>query len=235
MTIRVLIVEDDADLRDSLLRYLGGAGFQVHAIADARALRHEIAQSSADVIVLDINLPGEVDGFAAAQIIRAETSAGIVILTGRSMRDDRLHGLAAGADHYLIKPIDLAELEMVIRNLHKRMNPAVAEAPASAPAAPEWGFDATQWVLTSPNGVRVGLSGVEHRLIERLTAQPGAAVARAELAAAIGRQMEDPSGRGLDLIVFRLRRKIEKECGQELPILSSRGVGYVFAAPLKQV
>jgi len=232
VTIRVLIVEDDSDLRDSLLRYLGGVGFQVHAIADARALRHEMARVAADVIVLDINLPGDVDGFAAAALIRAETSAGIVILTGRSMRDDRLHGFAVGADHYLVKPIDLAELEMVIRNLHKRVNPSPVASPAAQ--SPAWGFDATQWYLTSPTGVRVVLSGVEHRLIARLTAQPGAAVARAELAAAIGRQVDDPSGRGLDLIVFRLRRKVEKECGQELPILSSRGVGYVFAAPLKQ-
>jgi len=228
----MLIVEDDHDLRDSLQRYLTRAGLDVRGIADARSLVRELEAEPADVVVLDVNLPGGVDGFEAARLVRAHSTAAIVMLTGRSMRDDRLHGLSVGADHYIVKPVDPAELELVVRNLRQWVRAPEPPAAAGGAAPKGWAFDPTHWTLAAPTGAAVALSAVEHRLIDRLVAEAGVAVARADLVAELNRKVEDASSRSLDLVVFRLRRKVERACGCSLPVLSARGIGYVFAGPV---
>lgn len=220
-------MEDDHDLRDSLERYLRGAGLAVRGRADAHGLVEAIGAFGADVVVLDINLPGGIDGFTAAARVQAQTTAAVIMLTGRSMHADRLRGLGVGADHYLVKPVDPAELELVVRNLGKWVR-AAAPAEAERP----WRFDPAQWRLVSPDGVRVGLSAVEHRLLARLLARAGEPIDRGELLAEVRQPGAAGSARALDLIVFRLRRKVEAACGAPLPLLSVRGTGYVFAGPV---
>lgn len=227
MSIRVLLVEDDQDFRESLQGFLTDAGLDVCAVADAAGLEREMANAPPDVVVLDLNLPGT-DGLSAALAMRETSSVGIVVLTGRTEKQDRFQGLAIGVDHYLTKPTDPAELELVIRNLHRRLGGA-APVPAEAPAANAWIVHARKWALESPDGQAVKLSGTELQILQRLVATPGEPVSRIELMRHAGREEREDAGRGLDLIIFRLRRKVEKDCGFALPVVSARGKGYVFA------
>lgn len=228
MATRLLLVEDDLDLRETLESYLTEGGFEVRVLGDAEGLPVELARFDPHVVVLDINLPGE-SGFEAAQHVRARPRTGLIMLTGRSMRDDRLQGLAAGADHYLVKPADPAELEMVIRNLHRRLE---QDAPAESKeeAGPDaWCLDLTRWCLIAPNSMQMPLTSAERHLVHRLMQTPGQPVPRLDLVPPRNRMDPDSDGRGLDVMVFRLRRKVERECGCALPLLSARGIGYVFA------
>lgn len=232
MTTRILLVEDDRELSESLGRYLSAGGFEVSTLDDAASLMEEMERLDPDVVVLDINLPSST-GFEAAARVRARKQTGLIILTGRAMRDDRLQGLAAGADHYIVKPADPAELEMVIRNLHRRLSNEAAEAAVPSPASDTWRLDLTRWSLVAPTGVPMALTSSERHLILRLMRTPGQPVPRHELLPPY--QQKDPEAevRGLDVMVFRLRRKVERECGCPLPLLSARGVGYVFAGTVE--
>lgn len=234
MPIRVLLVDDDSDFRDSLQTYLTDAGLAVRALGDTLQLAREIEDHRPDVVVLDLNLPGQ-DGFSAALAMRDKNALGIVMLTGRTKREDRVLGLSIGVDHYLTKPIDPAELELVLRNLHRRLKPAAPAAATDGAETGRWVFNARQWLLTSPAGIEIKLSSTEYQLLERLVARQGKPVPRTDLIADADRHNPDEIGRGLDLIVFRLRRKVEKESGAALPVRSVRGVGYVFADKVELV
>lgn len=234
MTIRVLIIEDDVDLRDSLQAYLATTGCQVRVLGDARSVDETLLAFPADIVLLDVNLP-VMDGFAAAVHLRQNRpETGIIMLTGRTLRDDRLRGLTEGADHYVTKPVDPQELELLIRNLARRL-PRPAAPPADEPARPvagHWTFPTSRWVITSPAGISIALSAAEHHLLDRLTAQAGKPVPREELVADTRRPSDDALGRGLDLVVFRLRRKVEMLTDDALPVASARGIGYVFTSPV---
>ncbi len=222
--IRVIVVEDDADFCESLSAFLRLAGMEVRATGSIAGLEQELAREGADVIVLDINLPGET-GFAAIRRLELKQRAGIVLLTGRAALHDRLHGLMLGADHYLVKPFDMTELALVIRNLHARLG--------GAGLSPGWIFDPSRWTLTSPNGHALTLGPQEWRLMERLLADPGQPVRRAELVAALQEEHREGYKSAerdvhLEVLIFRLRRKVQKACQCDLPLQSVRGFGYVF-------
>lgn len=219
--IQVIVVEDDADLCESLTASLALEGMEVRAAGSVVDLEQALTQAPADVIVLDINLPGE-SGFAALHRLGLNRHAGVVMLTGRAAQQDRLTGLSLGADHYLVKPFHMSELALVIRNLHVRLKRA-------APG-PRWAFDAERWVLTSPDGQMLTLSPLECALVSRLMLVPGCPVSRDDLAAAVQDAQDGIAMRGahLEVLIYRLRRKVQKACGCELPIQSVRGFGYVF-------
>ncbi|TCT02188.1 response regulator transcription factor [Aquabacter spiritensis] len=232
MSIRVLLVEDDADFRVGLEGFLSGVGHSVRSVADAEHLEHELEAHPPHILVLDLNLPGP-DGFSVAHALRERTSIGVVVLTGRTAREDRVRGLELGVDHYFTKPFDPAELDLVIRNLHRRLTQAAMPAPVDSARLGKWALDGAQWVLVSPEGTRVRLSSTEYQLVSRLAARQGRPVARADL---IQRNdARDPlvAERGLDVLVFRLRKRVEAECGCKLPVMSVRGLGYVFDAPIE--
>ncbi|MEZ2298668.1 response regulator transcription factor [Variovorax sp. RCC_210] len=133
---RVLVIEDDEDLRDTVLRYLNGVGMLARGVASAEEVDAQLARHDFDAVVCDVNLPGE-DGFAVLARLRARSAMRIVMLTARGIANDRLRGLSLGADYYLVKPVNLRELEMVLNNLMPRSHEtpvatASIEAPSSA-------------------------------------------------------------------------------------------------------
>ncbi|MEW6256299.1 MAG: response regulator transcription factor [Pseudomonadota bacterium] len=226
MQIKILMVEDDDDLRDSLHGYLVDVGLDVRSTGSAEQLADMLAAFAPHVVILDLNLPG-MDGIEAAQMVRNQGPTGLIMLTGRSMRDDRLQGLAAGADHYLVKPADPVELEMVIRNLARRLRGPEPTRPAIE--SDEWVLDTRHWTLKAPGSAAIALTSAEKHLLESLMATPGQPATRGALLTPRSQGESDTDGRGLDVLVFRLRRKVERECGLLLPLRSARGIGYVFA------
>jgi two-component system OmpR family response regulator len=233
---RVLVIEDDDDLRDTLVRYLGGVGMFARGLASAEEVEAELARHDFDTVVCDVNLPGA-DGFTVLARLRAVSAMRIVMLTARGMAHDRLRGLGLGADYYLVKPVNLRELEMVLQNLHQRSqesqraregDPAL-DAGMPAP----WRYQGGSWGLLAPDGQRVQLSSSEARLVQSLVERPGEVVDRTALLAAMGRPDLEAYERNLDVTVSRLRRKAEQACGQRVPIVAVRGEGYSFQGAVR--
>jgi len=225
--VRVLVIEDDDDLRDTLCRYLTGIGMEVRDLDSAEKLDQHLAQHPVDLLVCDVNLPGE-SGFSIVARLRQISRAGVIMLTGRGQDDDRMLGLSLGADHYLVKPVNLRELEFVIRNLHRRLCEAPAVEPDASVAQGTWKFDSKVWTLTAPNGKLAQLTMSEYRLLHCLVTQAGEVATREQLLAAMDRPNLEIYSRNLDVTVSRLRKKVEDACGLKLPVSSARGIGYVF-------
>lgn len=226
--ISIAIVEDDVDLRATLSRFLRSVGIDVTEYGNVADLDAKIGEAAPDIVILDINLPGE-NGFIAAARIRARSMVGIIMLTGRTNQEDRLLGLSMGVDHYLGKPVDLRELESVIRNLGRRLGAPVQDLdiPTSTDK-PIWTLNREEWRLTAPNGSSVDLSSAEYQALGPIIEQPGRANSRDSINARLGKPRLDADNRSLDVLISRIRRKIENSTGQVLPLRSARGTGYVF-------
>jgi DNA-binding response OmpR family regulator len=232
--IKVIVVEDDPDLCGSICRYLSLVGMTVERAGSGVDLDQVLAHFTPDLLVLDINLPGE-DGFSIAARLRSSSRLGIVMLTARGQLDDRVLGLTAGADAYLVKPVQFRELEAVIHSLTRRMRSGPREEPADSrdEQVRVWSFDAGSWSLITPNGHQVPLTNAEFRVLQTLTAEPGASVAREDIAAALGKVVGGYDDRSIDAVMARLRRKVSTATGENLPVRAVRSIGYVFAAPVE--
>ena len=227
------LLEDDADFREELALGLGGYGFRVCVSCDnAAEFYRQLESQPCDLVILDANMPGA-DGFSVATRLRAQSSMGIIMLTGRGALEDRVRGLEGGADAYLTKPVDLLELSSVIRSLTRRMRlsrsgPAVSTEQQDARTS--WSLLEGGWILVAPGGTELHLSAQERTLVTALFEASGSAVSRQALAALL-----NPGNSGefelrrIDVLVSRLRAKAQSS-GLKLPVLSVRGQGYVFAA-----
>ena len=229
---RIVIIEDDEEMRSMLERYLRMVGMETESYPDTANLDSLILEAKQpQIMVLDVNLPGE-NGFVAAARLRARSSAGIIMLTGRSGRDDRLLGLSMGVDHYLSKPVDMPELESVIRNLARRLRADTQgrqpEDGGSATPQPHWTLDLASWTLTAPNGNAIELTSAEYLMLLPLLEQPGRPNSRDIINARLGKPRLGVDNRSLDVLISRIRRKIEQGTGTPLPLRSARGTGYVF-------
>lgn len=247
---RVVVVEDDADLRDFVCRYLTLVGLETVGAGSAQELFALQADWSSSVIVLDVNLP-DCDGFSIARRLRDLCpSVGIIMLTARSQVDDRVTGLTSGADSYLVKPVQLRELLAVIESLSRRLKPTDAhpEQPLSSPtpflrAAPSvlaavgasWRFECSSWTLYTPQGKSVALTNAEFRVLRVLVLEPGQSVSRDQISEALGKIPGEQEDRSIDAILTRLRRKVREETGHPLPVKAARTVGYVFVAPVVMI
>lgn len=233
----IVVVEDEASLRADLVEYLTGCGHGVVGCGDGIALDIALARQPADILILDVNLPGE-DGFSIAKRQREQSDVGIIMLTARGVNVDRVVGLEIGADVYLVKPIELRELEAQVRTLARRLkvqpSGAVAvAAPAPVAASPAgWAYDQVAWALVSPAGAVLKLTANERVFVNLLVERPGEPVSRADIFRALGKREWDMGDRSVDSMVRRLRAKGEETLGHPLPIEAVHGTGYAFAAPV---
>ena len=226
----IAVVEDEGSLRADLVEYLGACGHRVVGCEDGRALDRALAAAPVEIIILDINLPGE-SGFAIASRLREHSTVGIIMLTARGLNVDRVVGLELGADVYMVKPVELRELEAQVRSLARRLEtPHPAAVP---PPSPGWIYDQLTWTLLSPSGVRIKLTANERIFISLLVAGPGEPVSRDAIMRALGKRGWDPADRSVDSMVRRLRAKSEESGGTELPIEAVHGTGYAFTAPIE--
>ena len=214
---RLLVVEDDADLRSLLTRGLGEEGFDVTAVADgASALAR--AEDGPDLLVIDIGLP-DADGRDVCQALRARgATAPVLFLTARDALTDRLAGFNAGGDDYLTKPFHFSELVVRLRALLRR-----AGSDSSATVG-NLVLDPVAHALGN-GSEEVSLTPTEFRVLAALFAQPGAVLRRRELVGAAWPEGAIVHDNTLDQYVARLRRKL-RSLGSEVAIETAHGVGY---------
>lgn len=224
--IPVVIVEDEPVLREELAFQLGHMGFAVEAFENASQLYRYLAASGTPLVVLDIGLQGE-DGLSVCQYLRAHDSRiGIVFVTARGLRDQRIEGLAAGADAYLVKPIDIDELALILRRLAERASWPVVERRAVPEAPPSWRLEEGDHELHAPNGGRVSLTLTELRLLRALIASSSQTCSHAQLGIALGVHPDELDKHRIEVIVSRLRSKITRAAGLAAPLRTDRSLGY---------
>ncbi|HKR98475.1 MAG TPA: response regulator transcription factor [Candidatus Dormibacteraeota bacterium] len=220
--MRVLLVEDDERLSNSLARGLRGEGYAVDVAASGDDALHQARVYDYDVVILDVMLPGP-DGVAVCRTLREAGSwCPVLMLTARDGVADRIRGLDAGADDYLIKPFDFGELIARVRALMRRGAP---ERPAVLVAGDLEVDPATRAVTRA--GRRVDLSAREFAVLEFLARRAGQVVSRTELLEHVWDRNYEGSTNIIDVYVGYLRRKLENPFGRPL-IHTVRGAGYVI-------
>jgi len=223
----VLIVEDDDVARTKLAGYLETAGHRVSEAIDGRGLRRIMAGDPVDLVLLDINLPGE-DGLDLTRFIRASHDVGIILVTGRTDDVDRIVGLEIGADDYITKPFNPRELLARVKTLLRRTT-ARGPSGAGTKTFSGWRFDTRSRRLLSPEGDKVALTRAEFELLNALIARPGTVLTRERLLGCITHRSWVPGDRTVDVLVRRLRRKLEIDPKSPELIITVHGEGYMFA------
>jgi two-component system copper resistance phosphate regulon response regulator CusR len=218
--MRILLVEDDASLRDTVAAYLRAHGFAVDAVATGKMALVQVAVSPVDAVVLDLRLP-DMDGLAVCRALHASAPAPrILMATARDAVQDRIAGLDEGADDYLVKPYALGELVARLRAMLRR--PAEALPPTLV--VQDLALDVT--TRTASRGARaIALTTKEFAVLEVLMRHPGAVVTRERISRHAWDDNFDPASNVIDVYVARLRRKVDPD--GEVPLLETvRGAGY---------
>lgn len=217
----VLVVDDDERLRELLRRYLADNGFLVSTAGDAKDARAKLAALDFDLIVMDVMMPGE-SGLDLTRSLRRVMATPILLLTAMGETENRITGLECGADDYLSKPFEPRELVLRINNIMRRVGPAPT---AAGPVRMgEHMFDPQREEL-SRAGRPARLTGAEASLLTVLSQSPGEVLSREVL---IERCRISGSTRTVDVLVTRLRRKIEPDPRAPRYLQTVRGLGYVL-------
>ncbi|HEY9132392.1 MAG TPA: response regulator transcription factor [Dyella sp.] len=225
-TMHVLVLEDDDLLRDRVLvPRLRQFGFDVAAIGQAADLPEQITVRRPDIVLLDVGLP-DADGFEVTRRLRRETAdIGIVMLTGRGRKTDRVRGLSEGADAYLAKPIDLDVLGATLFSLARRLR---STASLPEPMKQGWRLGADGWCLISPSGGTAALTKTEGRLMDKFLKNANRVISREELIGLFAADTYDFDPHRLDSLIHRLRKKVLTVLGEPLPLNAVHREGYVM-------
>ena len=223
---RILVVDDDDALRDLVSGYLASNGFSVEGVGDGAAFRASLARQPADLVVLDLMLPGD-DGLALLRELRAGGGPPVIIISARGDEVDRVVGLEVGADDYLAKPFGPRELLARVRAVLRRGGepaPASHEIHAFGP----YRLDVEAQVLSGPGG-EITLTGGEFELLRILVAHPNHVLSRDHLITLMKGYERGPFDRSVDVRVARLRRKIEPDPEAPVYLRTIWGQGYLFS------
>jgi len=235
---RILLVEDEAHIAHGLAFNLRNAGYEVELARTGPEALALIRRRPFDLVLLDVMLPGDQDGFEVARAIRrARDFTPILMLTAKDLRDDRISGLDAGADDYVTKPFDLDELLARVRGHLRRLawlrGPAPGErVGAKASDSLEFGegcrVDFRTYRARTIDGREVELSQKEAMIMRLFAEREGEVVTRATLLEEVWDEPPTLETRTMDNFIMRLRRHFEREPGNPRHILSVRGAGYRF-------
>lgn len=236
METHVAIVDDEPAITQLIADYLTGYGFRVSELRDGGALFDLMAHDPPALVLLDIGL-GKEDGLAVARRLRADWHCGLVIVTGRGDVVDRIVGLEIGADDYVAKPFDLRELVARIKAVLRRLQPDEPTGTASAAQDQRlrfggWLLDLDARTLMAPNNEEVTLTSGEFALLRALAEHPGRVLSRDFLLEQTRGRDAGPYDRTIDVLVGRLRRKIEADPANPCIIKSVRSAGYVLTPPV---
>lgn len=234
----ILIVDDDPDIREMVVDYLRRQGLKASGAASGREMRTVLANERVDLLVLDLMLPGE-DGITLCRELRApgQPPLPIVMLSARSEEADRILGLELGADDYLSKPFAARELLARVNSVLRRtrmMPPQIAaELPRSRLRFGDWILDTAGRHLVDLSGTVVLLSGAEYRLLRVLLEHPQRILTREQLLQLTQGRDADVFDRSIDLLVSRVRQRLQDEPRESRYIKTVRNEGYVFCMPVQ--
>ncbi|MDJ0948974.1 MAG: response regulator [Alphaproteobacteria bacterium] len=224
----VLIVDDDAEIRDLLGRFLRKHGCRVSTASDGRDMARVMGSARIDIIVLDIMMPGE-DGISICRRLRATSTTPIIMLTAIGDDTDRIIGLEVGADDYLAKPFNprelLARIKAVLRRTGARLD---ADGPRAVLCFEDWTIDPAKRELSNGDGVKVDLTAGEFELLLAFAEHPQRVLSRDQLLDLTKGREAAPFDRSVDVQLSRLRRKIEADPKDPQLIKTVRSGGYIF-------
>jgi two-component system OmpR family response regulator len=225
----ILVVDDDREIRDLLMRFLSKHGFRVSAVADGNGMRVALDEGKVDLVVLDVMMPAE-DGLSLCRRVRATSSTPIIMLTAMGDDTDRIVGLEMGADDYLAKPFNPRELLARIKAILRRSGQSSTVTGQSRLEFEGWTMDLARRELTSPDGRLIDLTGGEFDLLVAFAEHPHRTLSRDQLLDLTRGRSSSPFDRSIDIQVSRLRQKIEKDAKDPKLIKTVRSVGYIFSA-----
>ncbi len=231
-TPHIMIVEDEPASRSLLVSYFEREGYRVSESEQADGLLERIEHEDIELILLDINLPGK-DGLTLTRELRAASKVGIILVTAKGDEIDRIVGLELGADDYVTKPFNPRELLVRAKNLLWRVaDSRRAELHASENACwrfEGWTLDTHKRQLTAPDGRFERLPQGEFKLLQALVSHAGQVLSRDQLMDAIHDREWTPNDRSVDVLIGRLRRKLNDNPANPRFILTAHGAGYFFA------
>lgn len=227
----VAIVDDDPELRATVAALLAENGFDPVPVAGSAEFFAAAALRSLDLALIDLRLQGE-SGLTLAIRVRAELGLPIVMLTGRGDETDKIIGLETGADDYIMKPFNPRELVARLRAVLRRSGHGAVAAPDRSQSQ-ILGFgrlrlDQTRRELIGPDGNEIALTNAEYRLLEYFLRNPDRIVARTDLLRELGSDLSLYMDRTIDVLILRLRRKIEAAPSKPVHLQTRRGQGYIF-------
>lgn len=224
----LLIIDDDERIRELLKKFLKRNGFLVTSARDAEHARRILSGLDFDLIVLDVMMPGE-DGISFTRSLRETNETPILLLTAKGEAENRISGLEAGADDYLVKPFEPRELLLRINSILRRMPDTPAED--TVPKILHLGairYDIERGEMWQGDQI-VRLTATESQLMKIFSACPGEPVSRSKLVEDLGRDRGQAQERAVDVQITRLRRKIEENPKQPRYLQTVRGAGYMLA------
>jgi two-component system OmpR family response regulator len=236
-TIKVLIVDDDVRICELLRNFMKGYNIQGDFVDSGASMRKAMLDESYDVLLLDLMLPGE-DGLTLCQEVRNKSDIPILLISARGEFTDRVLGLELGADDYIVKPFEPRELVARIHSILRRprnmsMPNRETQGYGSEVSFEGWTLNRLRRHLTTPNQMIVPLSNAECRLLWVFIESPGRVLSRDQLMDATNGRASDSFDRSIDLLVSRLRQKLEDDPKEPKILKTVRGEGYVFDARVK--
>lgn len=232
---RLLLVDDEASIREPLYDYLSAQGFAATAVASAGAARLELANGGFDLVVCDIMMPGE-DGLSLTRHIREAHGTPVILLTARTEETERIVGLEIGADDYMAKPFSPRELVARIRAVLRRAAPAATETADSGLLFHfgDWTLSEGARTLTHQDGSDVALSSGEFQLLCVLVRHARQVMSRERLLDLVRGRDADIFDRAIDNLISRLRRKLGDDARHPHIIKTVWGGGYVFGLDVRK-
>lgn len=226
---RIIVCDDDTDLRETLAEFITLQGYTVEMAQDGAALRQLVPKIKPDLVLLDLNMPGE-DGLSLARWLKSDHHCAILMLTAMGTLPDRVVGLEMGADDYLAKPFELAELRARIRAVLRRtMSPVVVNGrPPDRMRFGKCVFDLTERQLFDDQGNGLPLTAMEFDLLYVFATHPRRVLNRDQILDLAHNRQWDPFDRSVDNRIARLRKKIEVDPAHPRVLRTVRGEGYLF-------
>lgn len=222
----IAIVEDDPDVAKIIEQVLADFGFRTNWCRSASDLLRRLRTLSPDLCIIDLGLP-DMDGIEVMQRVRAQSSCGIMILTGRAHVSDRVMGLELGADDYVLKPFEPRELVARVRSILRRHESKSSVNARQIAEFSGWRFNTSNNSLMAPTGEEHVLSTAEADLLRAFVSSPNRILQREQL---MGSRDLSPTDRSIDVRISRLRRKLEPDANSPAFIKTVYGAGYLFLA-----
>lgn len=227
----LLVVDDDREIRRLLEEYLAQSGYRITSVGEGRAMRRALDEHRIDLVILDLMLPGE-DGLSLCRSLRTQSNIPVLMLTARGAEIDRIVGLEMGADDYLSKPFNPRELLARVKSILRRAKSLPHQYDSDDVTKyrfGDWVLDVVSRNITAIDGLLVPLSGAEFRLLRVFLDHPQIILSRDQLLELVSGRETIPFDRSIDVLIGRLRKRLNDDGKEPMLIKTVRGAGYILA------